>query len=640
MHHIQVPQTCSHTNLDTRLRPQEEVPRAAALKESAVTRLSFRLSAVAAALLLFCHLSAPAIQADDEPASKPRLKVVLAGADRVLADLSWVIADLAQEKNQWETNIKEMIETFLFGVDRELPIRFDVLLGGGQQVGDTPSAYRLQPSIPVERDGKDVRTFIKQNLEPIGINARQKSRGGYYELQQVYEGWMRMVEEYACIGTFESDVPKGMPHPKESHEKLIEAGFDVALEFDNKAEQTEERMEAFDGFASNLIDATKQKEDESDAAFALRKEGFTQQLALLERVFVDASRVTIGLTIDVDKEQGRADLYGEGFPETELAAYIEAISVEPSAFTALPMPEDPAASLRINLPFSDLQKQQLAKTYELSKPVTHEKIDGEETITSEEKGPAKQISDLVFDMLTEGIDVGRLDLFFDMTVAETGEEDDPDTHVILIGVRAADGKKADEIVKLIPQAHTKWSVEMDVKSVGETTIHKVDISEDLPQSIRDTFGDSGAVYVGTSTEIVWICGGPGSLELLTEAITQVDDSEAPGEVSPVFGEFKAHSHKLISLYHNLSVEMGWELFGGPVEVKPRNENSPVGGGGLQPIDPIEIREIAVKSTADIDDRISGEARRVDHHAEGEILIAPGLMRAVGDIVAKIVDDNL
>ena len=605
-----------------------------------MTRFSIRLSAVAAALLLFCHLSASAVRADDEEETKPRFKVVLAGADRVLDDLGWIIADLAKEQGQWEDNIEQMIETFLFGVDRELPIRFDVLLGGGNQDTENPSAYRLQPSIPIERDGKDVRTFLKENLVPIGIDYRQKSRGGYYQLQNVYEGWMRMVDEYACIGAFESDVPKGMPHPNESHEELIEAGFDVALEFDNNAEQTEQRIDAFNGFASNLLDATKEKEDETDAAFALRKAGFSHQLALLERIFVDAKRVTIGLTVDVDEEQGRADLYGEGLPETDLAGFIETISVEPSAFAALPMPEDPAASLRVTLPFSDLQKKQMAKTYELSRPVTHEKIDGEETITSEEKAPTKQISDLVFDMLTAGIEVGRLDLFLDMTVAEPGEGDAHDVHVILVGVRAADGKVADEIVQLIPQAHTKWAVEMDVEQVGETAIHKVDVSGDLPQSIHDMFGDSGAVYVGTSTDFVWICGGPGSLELLSETITTVDESEAPDEVSPVFGEFKVHSHKLLNLYHNLSVEMGWELLGGPVEVKPRNENSPVGGGGLQPIDPIEMREIAVKATSGIDDRISGQARRVDDHAEGEILIAPGLLRAIGKIVAKIVADNI
>ena len=123
----------------------------------------------------------------------------------------------------------------------------------------------------------------------------------------------------------------------------------------------------------------------------------------------------------------------------------------------------------------------------------------------------------------------------------------------------------------------------------------------------------------------------------------VDAAEAPGEVSPVFGEFKVHVHTLLKLYDSLAVEMGWNPVG-KIEVKPQGIRPGVGGGeggtGLQPIDPAEMRDIATRATADIDDRMSGIARRVDKHAEGEILVAPGVLRAVGKIVAKIAADNL
>ena len=146
------------------------------------------------------------------------LKVVLWPAQSAfMDDLSWIIADLAQEKRtSGKTNIEQMILTFLFGVDQKLPIRFDVLVGGVQQGGrKIPPAWRFQPSIPVERGGKDVRTFIKAELwNRSALMPGRRSRGGYYQLQNVYEGWMRMVDEYACIGTYESDVPKGMPNPQ------------------------------------------------------------------------------------------------------------------------------------------------------------------------------------------------------------------------------------------------------------------------------------------------------------------------------------------------------------------------------------------------------------------------------------------
>ena len=626
-----VPRTCHKITNNPRQRSQEEASFAAALKESAVTRFSSRLAVAGLAIVAALAIARPA-QAD-EPVAKPRVKLVMASAERVLSDLEWIIAELALEKGQWEQNIFPSLDIFLVGVDRDKPIRFDVQIGGEEDESTTPKGYRFQPGIPVDRNGKGIRDFIKNNLEPLDIKVQQRSRrGDYFKLAGVYEGWMRMVDEYACIGTYESDVPKGMPHPSESHDELVEKGFDIALELDNDADQTDQRKEAMAAFEANILDATKEKEGESDAAFALRKAKLSHDLETFGGMFEDAKRITIGWTTDTDKESGRADLYGEGLPDTGLANFIDMIAVEHSTFAALAIPEDPAASLHMNVPYDDMRKRHLAELYELTLPVLHEKIDGSDGMASSEKEPAKQAVTLLFEMLTAGIELGKLDLFFDMTKTEAGP------HVAIFGVHSADGKKADEIVKLIPKAHEAWTVEMDVESVSETAIHKIDISEDLPVALTETFGESGLVYVATSEKLVWICGGGGSLELLKESIAQVSDFEMPSEVSPVFGEFKVHAHTLLKLYDSLVVEMGWNPLG-KIEVEAKG---PAAGDGdsLQLIDPAELRDIATRATANIDDRVSGQARRIGDHAEGEILVEPGLMRAVGKIIAKIAADNL
>jgi hypothetical protein len=614
--------------MNSRQRPQEEAAPAAA-KEPAVMRFSLRF--ILCGLALCAGLLAP-LKATADDAPKPRVKLYMASAERVLADLEWIIADLAKEKTQWDNNIFPSLDIFLFGVDRNLPIRFDAMIGGEDPGAVNPGAYRYAPCIPIDRDGKDLRTFIQQNLVPIGINVRQRSRGGYYSLNGVYDGWMRMVEEYACIGTYESDVPKDMPHPELSHQRLVEADYDLAVELENTAEQTQERAEAFAVFEQNLVDATKREEDESEAAFAMRKAAAEHNLERIGAVYRDAQRVTFGWITDVEKQSSRGDLYGAGLPDTDLAKLIDMLSVEHSRFSVLPMSEDPALGVQINFPFDDFLKEQLTESYELYRPVAHEKIDEAEMFTSEEKQPAKQVSDLLIDMLTEGIDVGRLDLYIDMTKAEGGP------HVIVAGVRAADGKKADEIVKLIPQAFSDWKAELDIETVEETAIHKLDLSGDLPQALIDTFGDSGMIYIGTSADLVWIAGGEGSLDLLKETITKVHQDEPPAEISNVFGEFKVHVHTLLKLQDSLATEMGWSPFGS-IELQPRR---PAAGDGtaLQPIDPAEIRGIATRATADIDDRMSGQVRRVDDHVEGEVDVAPGVLRALGKIVAKIAADNL
>ena len=595
-----------------------------------VSRIAVRcLLLLVSGLLLISPLSAK------EP-DKPRIKLVMASAERVLSDLEWIVAKLAREPGQWENSLFPSLDIFLLGVDRNKPIRFDVLIGGEDPGAVNPGSYRFQPCIPVDRDGKDLRTFIRENLEPIGIVVKQRSRGGFYSLEDAYVGWMRMVDEYACIGMYETDVPKGMPNPEESQKEILKHGYDIALEIDNTADQTEERTKAIAGFEANILDATKPKEGESADAFALRKGTLTHTIETFGRLFEEARQVTVGWITDIDKQTGRAELYGEGLPGTDLEKLIESISVEHSMFAALPMPEDPAASLRVNLPYNDMRKKQLKENYELWRPVIHDKIQSAKNITSAEKEPAEQAVDLVLDMMTAGIEVGRLDLYVDMTKTEAGP------HVFVAGIRSADGKKADDVVKLIPQAHSAWSVEMDVEAVGGTAIHKVNLSKDLPTSIKEMFGDSGALYVGTSADLVWIAGGEGSLDQLKEKITRVNDAKVPADVSPVFGEFKVHAHTLLKLYDSLVVEMNWNPVG-KIEVKPKDDGKTriVGDGtGLQPIDPAEIRDIATRATAEIDDRVSGTAKRIDKHAEGEVVVGPGVLRAVGKIVAKISADNL
>src|SRR5690606_6162326 len=159
---------------------------------------------------------------------------------------------------------------------------------------------------------------------------------------------------------------------------------------------------------------------------------------------------------DVQKHTLGAVLYGESLPGIVVGRLIKPISVVRRVFVGFPVPEDPGFSLGMHVRYDEIDNRQLAERYALSRSVVEEKNDGAEQMTSEEKEPAKQIANLLFDMLGEGIEVGRLDAYGDMTATQGG------THVVVAGIRAANGKKADEIVQLIPQANTDWSVELNV----------------------------------------------------------------------------------------------------------------------------------------------------------------------------------
>ena len=592
--------------------------------------------------VLFALLAATA---STSLAEEPRIKVVMESPQGFIDDLKYLVVDLAQEKKQWDDNLFPSIDIFLIGVERNAPLRFDVLLNNAGP--DEEAGYRFQPSIPVEAGRRGLKAFIEDNLNPIGINEKLKRRG-YYELTgNVFEGWMRIVGDerkneirYAAIAAkdYESDIPKDMPLPKESHKDILAKGYDIAIEVLNEADQSELRQKQVDSFVPHLMKEVTRKPDEPDAKFELRKLSQLHKYEQLARIYTEALQATAGLTTNVQEKQGQAEFVLKALPETGLYDFIQTMGVKPSRFDAIEMAEDPVLGLRLNLPFDDFRRAQLETWYPAARAAAKEAIGTSEEFTDEEREPAEKATDLVFDMLAAGDPLGRLDMFVDLTRAESGKLG------IVAGVLTKDGKAADEIVKLIPELHSEWSVEMDTETIGSTAIHKLDVSKDTPKAIFDYFGDSGVVYVGTSAELVWLAGGDGAYEALKANIEKVDAAEATEGGHEKFVDLKVQVGPLLGFADDLVEETGWNLLGS-VNLKPPglaagSGGKKEGGTSLQPIDPAEMRKIARRSLADIDDRVTGVISRTDDHIGGKMTFAPGVLRAAGKIIAKIVGDNL
>ncbi len=643
------------------------------------------LQRISLALFVIGFSAASAAHAEEQP----RIKGLLASPQAVLDDLEFLVVDLAKEKKQWEKNVLPSIEIFLLGVDYNKPLRWDILVNNDGP--DEKSGYRFQPSIPIDRGGKGLRTFIKENLVPIGIEPRLKKRG-YYELTgAVFEGWMRIVDkkhkDYACIAAkgHADDVPANMPYPGDSHKELLSAGYDIALDLVNSADQTDLRKSQADDLLAFFMKDVKRKPDETQAQFDFRSLSQRHTYEQMHRVYVESEHFTIGWVTNESEPQGEAEFELHALPDTGLWKYLESMGTEPSRFAALEMPEDPVLGLRLNLPFDDFRRQQLDAWYPVARAAAQGGIDTSERFSDHEKGPAKQATDLLFDMLDAGDPLGRLDMFADITVADTGK------HGMVVGVVAADGKAADEIVKLLPQVREGWKVEMETETVGDTAIHRIDVSEKLPKAMLTFLGESGLAYVATSPTTVWIAGGDGSLELLRAAIAKVadrdnedgtdkdgtgndgtgkdndgtGDDEADAGGVPVeqtateeegieiasasetvesgkFVDLKLQAGPIITFANDLSNETGLSL-ADSINIKPPGGAAGTSGQGrpsMQPIDPAEMREIIRKALIGIDDRVTGVISRTDGHISGRMTFAPGILRSFGKIIAKIAKDNL
>lgn len=160
-------------------------------------RRSIRL-AVAAITLCSMLVSA---RADD---SVPHVTIMQPGANRLMEDLKFLLELTDKsEQEQW-ANVEANLDIFLEGIDRDRPIRIDLLLGG--------KVVRYRPSFPV----KKLDDFLI-NLDSFGIENKKISNSkNFYQLKEAFEGYLRYKDKYGSIGEKKEDVPTDLPDPDKS----------------------------------------------------------------------------------------------------------------------------------------------------------------------------------------------------------------------------------------------------------------------------------------------------------------------------------------------------------------------------------------------------------------------------------------
>ena len=86
-------------------------------------------------ILLFCLTVSQSANAENK--SAPNISLAQINADGMIADLKYLVLDLAEEKKGW-SNLEELLPSFLEGIDKTRPLRIDILLGENQK-----ERYRL-----------------------------------------------------------------------------------------------------------------------------------------------------------------------------------------------------------------------------------------------------------------------------------------------------------------------------------------------------------------------------------------------------------------------------------------------------------------------------------------------------------------
>ncbi|QDU09144.1 hypothetical protein [Gimesia aquarii] len=527
-----------------------------------------------------------------ENASAPNISLVQINADGMIADLKYLVLDLANDKKGWN-NLEEILPTFLDGIDKKRPMRIDILLGENQQ-----ERYRLILPISNLKD-------FRNNLEVFEISSK-KQRNGPYKLGNLFQGFMKYLQDfkYVVISEKLSEVDE-IKDPLKRVQELLNEKYDFSALITNEKEGVDARKKTMDNTRKQLLAAIQKKRDETESAFELRKLAFTHQMDEVERLFAESEKMVIGWTTDATKNEGRLDFTLKAIEGTSLNDSIEQFAKKPSYFANVPVKQDGILNGRINHPLDEMRKKNITDFYKLLLPTLKERITKNEKLSEEQKTAATKVSELVIQMLDAGKETSLIDGFIDTNPVVDGENE------LLGGIRSKDGAKLREIVELLPKVLKNQTVELDVVKEDTLSVHKINIKEQYQDGFDELFGAGEALYVGSTPDALWMAAGPNSIERIKTAAKLV--SEAPPEtVNPNVIELNVKTLPWLKMVNKLRGKKGNQ----------------------------EMREIALESLTDTDDTFTFVMKKEEHSIDGKAKLDKGILKFIGNLIAKFSKETL
>jgi hypothetical protein len=588
------------------------------------------------ALVLCGLLADPGIAQSGNPQGPRPTRLVsgIPSANLLLQDLEWLVSDLAGERTTWEETLAPTADVFLMGVDPDRPLGTDIVF-------DRTGGQRKQFQIPLA----DLKDFRDENLEPIDIQSRRRQTD-YYSLHSDslnYDGWMRIVDDYASISKLDVDVPAGMPSPQKALDALLGRGnYDAAASVHNDSEGMADRTEAFRELRENMLAGIARRPTETPEAFELRKRLAHHQVQRLERLFVQGQSLVAGWITDAEKGDAHGEALLSGLPGTDLAQAISKFGASASYFGVVPTREDYLVHGRMNLPIDQNLQTQVDEFYELVAPVWKQRIDGDADLSATQKAARHKICDLGLEMLHEGRALAALDACIEITPTEQG------TNILLAGIRTADGTKAVEILKLIPDAIGDLALELNIETVGEASLHRFRLTGKPPAALEKFYGKEHEIYVATHRDAVWLAAGEGALDQLKQSLNLVATtrSEPTGDV--IIG--KARLGPMLTHLDELAVETGFSLekfLGRPIGPVQSNTGAGSGDGDRKDRKPgqalasVDWRNIALPILrASPQDRFMLSVRQDDGVIHADTHVENGVLKAAGKVIAKVAEERL
>lgn len=563
-----------------------------------------------------------------------RIQVVQTGVDSLKGDLQYLVelAPTAALKKQWKEALAPLIDSFAEGLDPAKPIRVDVVVG-------KDVAYEMH--FPIKK--LEGRGSFLDNLSGMGFNAAKQGGGNLWALTpaNAKKGaakkpmFLRYLNGYASIAPNAAAVPANLPDPildpKSGVQGLLAKGYDITASMKNSAAPADvaARKANFAALRKELEAGLAIRRNEDKSEFALRQLSMAQNLSEAERFIVETGELVFGWTTAAGGSgmagKGRAEFSIEPLAGTDLAKGTAVLAEKSSYFANVTLHASPAASGKINFGLDALRIAHLKEFYKTVRPVLALQIDKRVTLkTADQKKAVKEASSILIDILDETVALGVADLFMDLHSAGDNK------HTFICGARVANGKKADEIVKLLPRVNAGREIKLDIQKIGDdVSVHSVGIPDHRKAAFQKLFPGETTLYVATSKDAVWGAAGVDALAELEAAVKSVGGA-APAAVDPRIVYFTASAAKLIDLMDIVRPEAQ------PIDEKlSKDEKDRIKTAKK---DMERVRKLATEATAACDAIFSGEIKKNGDKVEGYTDVSECVLKVIGSIIADFGKD--
>ncbi len=529
-----------------------------------------------------------------------RISYVISNADGLLADVEYMVKDLAGRTKTWNELIKENIDLFLEGVDREEPVRIDMMF-------DQESGEYYRPFFPVsDLDG------FRNNVDAFGISVKRIGKD-VYSLSNAFDGFMKFSEDYGIFipTDYRELVDPDAPAIIDPIQALLDAEYDAGVLIDHDAAGMEQRRSSLAEVRKQVLAGIKKKSTESPEEFEYRKLLALNRILEFETLYVEIQRLEAGWITDPANRSGVGTLNISGIEGTVLAETFAKIPDLKTRFHVVPPVKDFVASGDMLYPIDAPHQERFTSTIKAFQPIAEQKIDRKDDLNADQKKAAKEAVDKTVKILEKGIAMGVFDGFIEMRKAEPGKSES--LHEAVVGLRATSGRDIDEVVKLLPQIRDTFKAKVDSETVGDYHIHEVVLESNVPPMIDSLFGTPCHIFLATSDDMVLFSIGEKSLPWLKETLELVTKSTE--EKTPeLFLEFKGHVGP----------------FAKALSARKPNQ------------DLVKFRDAVIEAFSEkyTDDYIEMTDKYVDGEIKGTLNAEPGLLRLLGIMVANFAEENL